>query len=198
VVTRAPVEQGASLIGVAFARSSVLSKLNDEDRSLLRDSMTLHTVRKGQHICAENAECLELGILIEGALAVFVGAGTRERALFPLFPFDMFGDVEFFDGGMSIGRTTVLSKVARYVTVPYDVAWEAGRRDPVDAAALDDAAFDRPTARLVLDLPSQTDLGPALSPALSLRLSQQRRGVGLQHRVGDQADGVADLIGLIG
>lgn len=130
VLTRVAVEPGASLLGVAFARSPVLSKLNDEARSLLRDSMTLQTARKGQHIGVENVECQELAILIEGALAVFVGAGTRERSLFHLFPFDIFNQAEFFDGGMSIGRTTVLTKVARYASVPYDVAREAGRRDP--------------------------------------------------------------------
>ncbi len=135
-LTRVHVEDGASSLTAAFARSPVLSRLNDEARLHLRDAMTVRAARKGQVLCAENSECPELGILLEGAVGVFVGAGSRERSLFHLYPFEFFGEIEFLDGGLSIGRITVLSKAARYATVPHDVVREAGRRDPDLLAAL--------------------------------------------------------------
>ena len=127
---RVHLEEGASSLAVALRRSPVFSKLSENVRSLLSESMTEHVARKGQTIYSENAACDTVGILLEGTAAVFVGAGSRERLLFHIFPFDVFGDIEFFDRGLSIGRMVVLSKVARYATLSYEAVEEIGMRNP--------------------------------------------------------------------
>lgn len=142
-LTRLHVERNASSLSAALNRSPIFAKLSENGRSLLLESMSEANARKGQMICPENADCASLGILLEGALAVFVGAGSRERLLFHLFPFDVFNDIEFFDGGLSIGRTTVLSKTARYATIPYDVVREIGMREPALLSALAAATAQR-------------------------------------------------------
>jgi CRP-like cAMP-binding protein/uncharacterized protein (DUF2249 family) len=119
-LTRIHVDPAASSLSTALSRSPIFAALSDAARTRLAEAMTESTARKGQTICAENEPCQTLGVLLEGALAVFVGAGSRERLLFHLFPFDVFGEIEFFDGGLSLGRTTVLSKTARIATIPYD------------------------------------------------------------------------------
>jgi uncharacterized protein (DUF2249 family)/CRP-like cAMP-binding protein len=121
VLTRVHVDPRVSTISAALHRSPPFSHLSENARARVIESMTEHAARKGQTICAENAGCTSLGFLLEGAMAVFVGAGSRERLLFHLFPFETFGESEFFDGGLSMGRTVVLSKTARYATVPYDI-----------------------------------------------------------------------------
>jgi len=127
---RVHLEAGASSLAVALRRSPVFSKLSENARSLLSESMTEQVARKGQMIYSENAACDTVGILLEGTAAVFVGAGSRERLLFHIFPFDVFGDIEFFDRGLSIGRMLVLSKVARYATLSYEAVEEIGMRSP--------------------------------------------------------------------
>jgi CRP-like cAMP-binding protein len=136
VLTRLNIEEAASSLAAAFRRSPVLSTLGEDAVSLLKGSMTERVARKGQTLYAEDTQREELGILLDGALAVFVGAGSRERLLFHLFPFDVFGDIEFFDRGLSVGRTLVLSPTARYAVIPYDVVDEAGVRAPAFLSAL--------------------------------------------------------------
>jgi signal-transduction protein with cAMP-binding, CBS, and nucleotidyltransferase domain len=130
------VEEGASSVSAALQRSPIFSKLNGEARSLLNQAMTEHIARKGEIICSENSPCHQIGVVLEGAVAVFVGAGTRERLLFHLYPFDLFGDVEYFDRGLAVGRTIVLSKNARYATVAYDAIERIGMRDPAFLTSL--------------------------------------------------------------
>jgi CRP-like cAMP-binding protein len=84
-----------------------------------------------------------LGLVIEGAMAVFVGAGTRERLLFHLFPFDTFGESEFFDGGLTMGRTVALAKVTRYATAPFDVLRALAKDEPEFVMAMGAMAAQR-------------------------------------------------------
>ena len=128
-LTRVRVEEEASSLVRGLQRSAVFSKLSDNGRARVVESMTEHNARKGETICPENSTCSHLGIVLEGALAMFVGAGTRERMLFHFFPFDVFGDVEFFDNGLSLGRTAVISRSARYATLPYTIAHEIVSRE---------------------------------------------------------------------
>jgi CRP-like cAMP-binding protein/uncharacterized protein (DUF2249 family) len=130
MLTRILVDEAASSLSAALSRSPIFSGLSDTARARLADAMTESTARKGQTICAENEACGTLGVLLEGALAVFVGAGSRERLLFHLFPFDVLGEIEFFDGGLSLGRTTVLSKTARIATLPYQALNEIVKDEP--------------------------------------------------------------------
>lgn len=142
-LTRANVDPEASSLASALRRSSVFSRLDGAPRARILESMTEHAARKGQIVCAENAACTGLGLLIEGAMAVFVGAGSRERLLFHLFPFDTFGESEFCDGGLTIGRTVALSRSARYATVPFDVVRDVAMREPAFMMAIAAASAQR-------------------------------------------------------
>jgi CRP/FNR family transcriptional regulator len=129
-LTRSYFDAHASSLAAAMRRSPVFSTLDENARAQLMESVSEHTARKGQIICAENAACTYLALIVEGAMAVFVGAGSRERLLFHLSPFDTFGETEFFDGGLSVGRTVVLSKTARYATIPFNVLRDVATRHP--------------------------------------------------------------------
>ena len=128
--TRVAPSDGSSTVAVALERSAVFSRLSAESRAHLAGEMTEHDAKKGEVLCAENMPCGTLGLLLEGALAVVVGAGARERTLFHLFPFDTFGDTEFFDLGLAMGRTIVLSKTARYATVTVQKLRAVAERQP--------------------------------------------------------------------
>ena len=143
VLTRIHVSDGVSSLATALRRSPAFAPLGEDARAILTESMSDHAARKGQVIIEENTPCDSLGVLLEGSAAVFVGAGTRERLLFHLFPFDTFGEGEFFDSGLAMGRTVVLSKTARYATLPYDVLRETSRRDPSLLMALAASAAQR-------------------------------------------------------
>jgi uncharacterized protein (DUF2249 family)/CRP-like cAMP-binding protein len=119
-LTRHTIDPRASSLATALRRSPVFSRLSDHARAKVAEAMTEHSARKGQTISVENAGCTALGMMIDGAMAVFVGAGSRERLLFHLFPFDTFNESEFFDGGLTIGRTVALAKTTRYATIPFD------------------------------------------------------------------------------
>jgi CRP-like cAMP-binding protein/uncharacterized protein (DUF2249 family) len=129
-LTRLHVDPQASSVTAALRRSAIFSRLDENTRAQIAEAMTEHNTRKGQIICAENAACNCLGLVLEGAMAVFVGAGSRERLLFHLSPFETFGEVEFFDGGLSMGRTVALSKTGRYATIPFDALREITMREP--------------------------------------------------------------------
>lgn len=142
-LTRLHVDSHASSLRSALRKSAVFSHLSQDVHARIIESMTEHSARKGHVVCPENARCGSLGIVIEGAMAVLVGAGSRERLLFRLMPFDTFGESEFFDGGLSIGRTIVLSKHARYATAPFDVVADLVMRVPALAMAIGAACAQR-------------------------------------------------------
>jgi CRP-like cAMP-binding protein len=209
-LTRVHVEREASSLSAALTRSPVFAQLSDNARAMLLEAMSESTARKGQVICPENAECERLGILLEGALAVFVGAGSRERLLFHLFPFDVFGEIEFFDGGLSIGRTMVLSKTARYASVPYGTLREIGAREPalLTALAASTAQHNRTLASALASQVSQPILSrvasallpyaaperglhPALSPLPNMTQAQVAASAGTVKEVAARA--IAEL-----
>lgn len=142
-LTRSRVDPRASSLSVALARSSVFSRASENARAKLAEIMTEHTARKGQVILAENAPCTSLGFAVEGAIALFVGAGTRERLLFHVFPFDTFCESEFFDGGLAMGRAVALSKTARYAIVPFEIVREIAVAEPEFMIAIAAAAAQR-------------------------------------------------------
>lgn len=135
-LTRVSVEEHLTSVGAAMRRNPTFNCLAEDARALLEEAATEYDTRKNETICAENEERGTLGILVDGSLAVVVGAGARERLLFHLFPCDTFGEGEFFDGGLSMGRTVVLSKTARYATIPYDVVRRIARENSEFLSAL--------------------------------------------------------------
>lgn len=140
---RLHVDPQASSLNAALRRSPVFSRISENARAALAESVVEQTARKGQIIGAENSGCTALGLVLDGAFAVFVGAGTRERLLFHLFPFDTFNESEFFDGGLTLGRTVALSKTARYATIPFEQLRAIAGREPELYTALAGACAQR-------------------------------------------------------
>jgi len=153
-LTRHRVDPLASSLAAALSRSPIFSQVGDNARAKISEAMTEHSARKGQIISAENSGCTTLGVVIEGAMAVFVGAGSRERLLFHLFPFDTFGESEFFDGGLTMGRTVALAKLTRYATVPFDVLRSLAKDEPDLVMAMGAMAAQR-NRTLASELASQ-------------------------------------------
>jgi CRP-like cAMP-binding protein/uncharacterized protein (DUF2249 family) len=118
-LSRVDDDGNAVSLSLALQRSVVFNRLDDRTRERIAGAMTQHHARKNEMVCAENEPCNALGVLLDGVLASFIGAGARERLLVHLYPFDTFGQAEYFDGGNSIGRIAVLSKTARYALLPY-------------------------------------------------------------------------------
>ncbi len=75
-----------------------------------------------------------------------MGSESRRRALFDLYPFDTFGEIEFFDRGLAIGSTVARSTFVRYAAAPYEVVREIGMRDPELLISLAAAASQRSRA----------------------------------------------------
>lgn len=109
---------------VALRRSPIYNRLDAKTRLRVASAMTERVAKKNDVVRSENEHCETLAIILDGTLASFVGAGARERLLIHLYPFDTFGQVEYFDGGRSVGRVVVLSKTARYATIPYSAIRE--------------------------------------------------------------------------
>lgn len=142
-LVRLTAGSATSSLETGLRRSPIFARLSEIGRARVADAMTEHNARKGQVICAENAGCSSLGLVLEGAFAVFVGAGSRERLLFHLFPFDTFGESEFFDGGLTIGRTVALSKSARYAMVPFESLRAIAQLEPEFTLAIGAATAQR-------------------------------------------------------
>ena len=129
ILTRVVVDDKASSLHVAMQRSPVFSTLDESDRARVLNAATEHETKKNAVVSEENQPSESLGILLDGVLAVMMGAGARERLLYHVFPFETFREAEFFDAGYTLGRAVVLSKGARYATVPYDVLREIAQRN---------------------------------------------------------------------
>lgn len=210
VLKRVHLDPDASSLAAALRRSPVFAHVEENSRARLMEAIAEHNARKGQIVCAENAGCTYLGLLLEGAMAVFVGAGSRERLLFHLNPFDTFGETEFLDGGLSIGRIVVLSKSARYATVPFDVLRDLTSRHPALLMAIGAASAQR-NRTIASELASQVsqpiiarvatallpyaaperDLHPALPPLPSMTQAQIAAAAGTVKEVAARA--IAEL-----
>ena len=153
-LTRSHIDSDSSSLASALRRSSVFAHLDENARAQIIEAMTEQHARKGQIICAEGSGCTSLGLILEGAMAVFVGAGSRERLLFHLSPFETFCEAEFFDGGLSIGRTVVLSKTARYATISFVALREVATRHPEFMISIAAASAQR-TRALASELAAQ-------------------------------------------
>jgi len=130
-LTRASVEPDApSPLGVV-TRTAAFSRLNDDVRAAIAADGSLHTIRRGQTVAAEHSDWPYLGIAFEGVLALTSGNGhERPRIFQEFFPYELFGELEFFDEAPRAGRIVALSKVARYMRIPRRVVLDAGMRYP--------------------------------------------------------------------
>ncbi len=143
-MTRAAVEIDApSPMGI-LRRSRVFSHLDDVSRSKLAAVATLHTARRGQTVVTENSDWPFLGVPFEGVFALASRNGSaRQRIFHEVFPYEVFGELEFFDGAPTAGRVIVLSKAARYLRIPNDAVLQIAEDSPKIYAALGRVAAQR-------------------------------------------------------
>lgn len=129
-VTRVESEHVERSVAGLLRRSTTFGGLDEATREQLAAASSEHGARKGDTIAPENADFPYVGIVWEGTLALFSGAPNRERLLYEYFTFETFGAAGFFDDGMTLGRIAVLSKTARYVTIPREAVRQLGQRHP--------------------------------------------------------------------
>ncbi len=209
-LTRVPYETRSTLLSATLRRSPVFGNLSENGKAVVTESAVERIARKGEIVRAENADCSDVSLLLEGVLLVTTGGGTREQVLFHVYPGEVFGAQEFFDGGRAIGRTTVVSKVARFAGIGYDVLRDIAMREPSLLFALGEnnaqrgrhlvstiaAHVSQPTlARVASALlpyasPSR-GLGPALAPLPHMTQAQLAAAAGTVKEVAARA--IAEL-----
>ncbi len=112
-----------------LGRCSAFAALDAGVREELAAAAIWQTGRRGQTLVAENVDWTFIGMVTEGIVARANGGGReRERILYEIFPYELFGVAEYFDRGLKMARIAVFSKSARILKVPWEaVARVAGR-----------------------------------------------------------------------
>lgn len=190
-----------------LGRTAAFAGLDDAVIDALAEAATFRTATKCEEIVREGATDF-LGIVCEGTVALLSGKGRRERALFEVFPLEVFCDVAYFDSGSTLGRYVVLSKTLTYVTVPYDQIRRIGNGHPrlIEAlgssvaqhvrslaAALCSQASQPIIARVAAALlpyaRPQAGLHPALAPLPNMTQTQIAASAGTVKEVAARAIG---------
>lgn len=122
-LTRTQVDDASSQTPEgALARCTPFASLDEHARARIASASSTQILRRGQTVVSENTEWRFLGIVTDGVLSVSSGQSTqRERGFYEVFPHEVFGETEFFDGALALGRVSALSKSARFVKIPRDV-----------------------------------------------------------------------------
>jgi len=95
------------------------------------------TGRRGQTLVAENADWPFIGMVTDGIVARANGGGReRERILYEIFPYELFGVAEYFDRGFKMARIAVFSKTAHVLKIPWEVISRVAVRNPELTTAL--------------------------------------------------------------
>ena len=82
-------------------------------------------------LVAENADWPFIGDGHRGYRGRANGGGReRERILYEIFPYELFGVAEYFDRGFKMARIAVFSKSARVLKIPWDVVSRVAERYP--------------------------------------------------------------------
>ena len=126
----------------------------------------VRTARRGQIIAAEGERYSHIGVLNEGTLALSNdGEQSRQRLYYEIFPYETFGETEFFDESPMLGRVIVLSKTASYVSIPDHV---------IRAVAFEHPQFMMNLARVVAHRKRDalTSLGRQSTMSIIARIAQ--------------------------
>ena len=114
-----------------LGRCPAFAALDVGVREELAAAALWQTGRRGQTLVAENADWPFIGMVTEGIVARAAGGGReRERILYEIFPYGLFGVAEYFDRGLKMARITVFSKSARLLKVPWDAVSAVASRHP--------------------------------------------------------------------
>ncbi|MDE2481945.1 MAG: helix-turn-helix domain-containing protein [bacterium] len=138
-----PEVDAPSPVGV-LRRSAAFAELDDATRARIAASASMHTVRRGQALVTENSEWPFVGVVFEGVVAMSSGVGSsRNRIFYEIFPYEVFGEAEFFDHSLSVGRVVAISKVARVLRIPRDALSAVASDAPQTLVALGRIAAQR-------------------------------------------------------
>jgi len=114
-----------------LGRCPAFAALDVGVREELAAAAVWQTGRRGQTLVAENVDWPFIGMVTEGIVARANGGGReRERILYEIFPYELFGVAEYFDRGFKMARIAVFSKTARVFKVPWDVVSRVAARYP--------------------------------------------------------------------
>jgi len=142
-LTRIELERAAPSIASAIARCSVFAGLDEAGRARMVSLARERTLTKGQPLCDEGDAFPFLAIVWDGVLAISSTNSGRTRTFYEVFPFEVLGEIEMFDGGLAIGRVTALSKAVRVVLVPAETVRQLGLQQPAVLLALASASAQR-------------------------------------------------------
>lgn len=114
-----------------ISRCPPFAALDAGVREELAAAALWQTGRRGQTLVADNVDWPFIGMVTEGVVARANGGGReRERILYEIFPYELFGVAEYFDRGLKMARIAVFSKTARILKVPWDVVSRIAARNP--------------------------------------------------------------------
>jgi CRP-like cAMP-binding protein/uncharacterized protein (DUF2249 family) len=114
-----------------ISRCSAFAALDGEVREELVGAVLWQTGRRGQTLVAENADWPFIGMVTEGIVARANGGGRdRERILYEIFPYEVFGVAEYFDRGLKMARIAVFSKTAHVLKLPWEAVSRVATRYP--------------------------------------------------------------------
>lgn len=120
-----------------LGRCSAFAALDSTVREELSAATVWQSGRRGQTLVAENVDWPFIGMVTEGVVARANGGGReRERILYEIFPYELFGVAEYFDRGFKMARIAVFSKTARVLKVPWEVVSRVAARNPELTTAL--------------------------------------------------------------
>jgi uncharacterized protein (DUF2249 family) len=114
-----------------ISRCPPFAALDAAVREELAAAALWQTGRRGQTLVADNVDWPFIGMVTEGVVARANGGGReRERILYEIFPYELFGVAEYFDRGLKMARIAVFSKTARILKVPWDVVARIAAKNP--------------------------------------------------------------------
>ena len=113
------------------SRCPAFASLDAGVRAELAAAAVWQTGRRGQTLVAENSDWPFIGMVTDGIVARANGGGReRERILYEIFPYELFGVAEYFDRGFKMARIAVFSKTAHVLKIPWDVVSRIAERYP--------------------------------------------------------------------
>jgi signal-transduction protein with cAMP-binding, CBS, and nucleotidyltransferase domain len=108
-----------------LSRCPPFATLDAGVRAELVAAATWQTGRRGQTLVADNVDWPFIGMVTEGIVARANGGGRdRERILYEIFPYELFGVAEYFDRGLKMAR------IAYVLKLPWEVVSRVAARNP--------------------------------------------------------------------
>lgn len=93
-----------------LSKSRLAVELNDEERRVLAEAMTLRDLKHGEVLVPEGSADDHLYVVVSGVLGVVKGAGMEEEVtLNAIRPGDVVGELSFLDGATRYASLVALS-----------------------------------------------------------------------------------------